>query len=239
MADFRPDGRGDDPAWRVTRWCAPSTSTTSATCSGASCSSGWTRSPGSPPAATTRGAASSPSPWTRWSSAAGCARGPCCASTPARVPTARPRWSTPSRSSPTTSRPAPRRRSSPPTSASSASTAAGNKTPLPQRLTRPPGHPAAAHGHHRPRPHRDPSPRRPAWRRAPGSTRPPRVRHPAPRWPLAPGPVPARDRRPGRGTGRCHPGPQALALDCAGLTDWDSGLVAYLLGVRELATRRA
>jgi len=34
------------------------------------------------------------------------------------------------------------------------------------------------------------------------------------------------------------PTAKALGLDCAGLTDWDSGLVAYLLGVRELAARQ-
>lgn len=34
------------------------------------------------------------------------------------------------------------------------------------------------------------------------------------------------------------PAARALGLDCAGLTDWDSGLVAYLLGVRELARRQ-
>jgi phospholipid/cholesterol/gamma-HCH transport system permease protein len=34
------------------------------------------------------------------------------------------------------------------------------------------------------------------------------------------------------------PAPMALTLDCTGLTDWDSGLVAYLLGVRDLALDR-
>jgi len=34
------------------------------------------------------------------------------------------------------------------------------------------------------------------------------------------------------------PTPTALTLDCTGLTDWDSGLVAYLLGVRDLAIQR-
>ena len=34
------------------------------------------------------------------------------------------------------------------------------------------------------------------------------------------------------------PVPTALTLDCAGLTDWDSGLVAYLLGARDLAMQR-
>jgi phospholipid/cholesterol/gamma-HCH transport system permease protein len=34
------------------------------------------------------------------------------------------------------------------------------------------------------------------------------------------------------------PAATALVLDCAGLTNWDSGLVAYLLGVREQAAQR-
>ena len=143
-----------------------------------------------------------------------------------------------SRSSPTTSKPAPRRRSSPPTSASSVSTPAGPRPRCPS-ADQTHGHPAAGHGHHRPGPYPGPGPTpaavAPSMRLDTTAAGPATLRLGG-TWRVERS-LPEIDDL-ARDLDATTPAPTALTLDCAGLTDWDSGLVAYLLGARDMAMQR-